>query len=55
VPKQLIAISAFYKNDHRDGIGITIDKNFGNLDDMLFILQSSYNAMWLECRENGAP
>ena len=52
--KRLIQISAFFKNDKPGGIGISIDMDFGNLDEMLFILQASYNAMWAECQENGS-
>jgi hypothetical protein len=54
VTKHLLAISAFWKNDQPDGIGITVDESFGDLDDLLFILQVSYNAMWAECQENGS-
>jgi hypothetical protein len=54
MPRRLIGISAFYKNDRPGGIGISIDESFGNLDDMLVILQASYNAMWAECQENGS-
>ena len=31
-----------------------LDESFGNLDELLFILQASYNAMWAECQENGS-
>jgi hypothetical protein len=39
--RRLMQISAFYKNDRPDGIGITIDSSFGNLDDLLVIRKHS--------------
>jgi hypothetical protein len=54
VTKRLVQVSAFWKNDQPNGIGITIDESFGNLDDLLTILQASYNAMYEECRLQGS-
>jgi hypothetical protein len=51
---RLVAISAFYKNDRPEGIGISIDESFGNLDNLLDILTASYNAMWDECQAEGS-
>jgi hypothetical protein len=49
---KLIQISAFYKNDHPNGIGITLTEEFGDLDQFLEIIQTSYKAMWQESEQN---
>jgi hypothetical protein len=55
MPK-LIQLSAFYRNDRPDGIGITLNRDFGNLDSMLEILQATYTLMWTEAQaSNGLP
>jgi len=47
MPK-LLAISAFYRNNEPQGIGITITHEVGNLDQVFRLLKDSYDAMWEE-------
>jgi hypothetical protein len=43
---QLIQISAFWRNDKEDGIGVTLTQDLGDLDQVVAILKVSYDAMW---------
>lgn len=44
--RTLMQVSAFYKNDTRTGIGITLTFEIGDLDRIVFELKTSYDAMW---------
>ena len=44
--RKLIQISAFYRNDKPNGVGVTLPRELGDLDKVLADLTTSYNLMW---------
>jgi hypothetical protein len=46
--KKLIQISAFWKNNVPEGLGITLDDSFGDLDEFMQIIEVHYDLMWSE-------
>ena len=45
MPK-LIQLSAFFRNDKPDGVGVTLTEEFGDLDDVLSTIKTNWDAMW---------
>jgi len=46
--QRLLSISAFYRNDEPNGIGITLRDEAGDLTEIFQLLKDSYDAMWEE-------
>lgn len=46
--RKLVQMSAFYKNNMPNGIGLTLESNFGDLDHILFHITTSYDLMYRE-------
>lgn len=46
--KKLVQMSAFYKNDKPNGVGLTLTEEFANLDHILFHITTSYDLMYRE-------
>jgi hypothetical protein len=44
--RKLIQISAFFRNDKSNGIGLTLPRELGDLDKVLLELITSYDLMW---------
>lgn len=46
--RRLVSLSAFWRNNHRQGVGITLTEDFGDLDEVLQIITSNYELMYRE-------
>jgi hypothetical protein len=46
--RKLILLSAYYRNDIPQGLGVTLTDLEGDLDDAFSVLKESYDAMWKE-------
>jgi hypothetical protein len=44
--KKLLQISAFYKNDVEEGLGITLTEDFCGLGEFMQIITLHYDLMW---------
>ena len=49
---KIIQLSAFYRNDKPDGVGVTLTEELGDLDHAFWQLRDSYDAMWREELDN---
>lgn len=51
--RKLVQMSAFYRNDRYDGVGLTLTSDFGDLDHVLFHITTSYDLMYREAIQKG--
>jgi hypothetical protein len=50
--KKLLQISAFYKNDIPEGLGITVTEEFCDLDEFMQVIKFNYDLMWIESQKD---
>lgn len=52
--RKLIQLSAFYKNDQPNGVGLTLTEEFGDLDLLFSSIRDGWDGMWLRAVHYGS-